>query len=422
MSTPEEKIEVLSKLVIQLKTSLNDNVKQFTEDISKLKTDSNEKINQLQIAQAKEEENFKKEVESLKLLLKYQEVNFSNHIHELKSKFDKDTLDLREDMLKLLRKYESKFQTQDDEIDVLKQKCEITECTICKFESFKIHFLTCSECPKTVCTNCLLICKTCKKTRCLSCLLKCKNCSESVCSECSINCTSCKIDSCSDCFEACILCEKKECKKCLNLCRKCEKNYCRNCASKCEKCDACVSCKQCFEKDKVNEKCLCGKLYCFSCEDECEECTIPCVWENDSRIFKGFHVKSKNVIPSKCLIKLNINSKGIDTTHLGLTTDNDFKSNDMPTENFWSIVVNTGEKFSTVYYKKKGTSFVKYAEPSKEGDTIYIRFFNGDLRFFINRKEYPSAFFLDKGQKLFLYCLTHDDSTNIEIKSLKIYK
>ena len=422
MTNSDEKLELLSKLIIQLKTTLNETTKQLTNEINLLKTESNEKINHLQSTHSQEIENNKIEILNLTNNLKKQELQCNSAVSELRNKFDKDTIDLREDMLKLLRKYENKFQTQDDEIDVLKQKCEISECTICKFESFKVHFFSCSECPSIVCSNCLLTCKSCKKTRCLSCLKKCVNCYEQLCSDCTIKCTKCKIESCSDCFESCVLCNKKECKKCLNICRKCEKSYCKSCAANCEKCDACVSCKVCCDKDSVNEKCLCGKLYCFNCEDECEECTIPCVWENDSRIFKGFHIKSKNVIPAKCMIKLNINNKGIDTTHLGLTTDSEFKSNDMPTENFWSMVVNTGEKFSTVDYKKRGTSFTKYATPCKEGDTIYIRFYNGDVRFLINRKEYPSAFFLDKGQKLFLYCLTHDDSTNIEIRSLKIYK
>jgi len=422
MTKSDEKIEILSKLVIQLKTTLNDTVKQFTNDLNQVKTESNEKITQIQYFQAQEKENLELEIANLKVMLKKQEINCGTLVGDLKSKFDKDTLDLREDMLKLLKKYENKFQTQDDEIDVLKQKCEIAECSICKFESFKVHFFACSECPSTVCSNCLQTCKSCKKTRCMACLKKCINCSELLCSDCTVKCITCKTDSCSDCFENCVHCNSKECKKCLELCRKCEKNYCKNCAARCEKCDGCVSCKVCYEKDKVNERCLCGKLYCFNCEDECEVCTIPCVWENDSRVFKGFHIKSKNVLPSKCMVKLHINSKGIDTTHLGLTTDSEFKSSDMPTENFWSLVVNTGEKFSTVDYKKRGTSFTKYAESCKEGDTVYIRYYNGDVRFLINRKEYPSAFFLDKGQKLFLYCLTHDDSTNIEIKSLKVYK
>ncbi len=418
----DEKLETLSKLVINLKNSQNDTTKQFNNEISQLKAESSEKLEQLQNQQNKQNENYHNEISELKELVKRQENHFNTQFGELKAKFEKDTIDLREDMLKLLKKYESKFATQDDDIDVLKQKCEISECAICNFESFKVHFFICSECPKTICSSCLQTCKACKKTRCLSCLKKCINCAEMLCRECVVFCSSCKLENCADCFDSCILCGNKECKKCLEICRKCEKNYCKTCAAQCEKCKASVSCITCYEKDKVNERCLCGKLYCFNCEDECETCTIPCVWNNDSRIFQGFHIKSKNVLPNKCMVKLFINSKGIDTTHLGLTTDSDFKSNDMPTETFWSMVVNTGEKFSTVEYKKKGTSFTKYAVPSKEGDTIYLKFYNGEVRFLINRKEYPSAFSLDKNMKLYLYCLTHDDSTNIEIKSLKIYK
>jgi hypothetical protein len=205
-------------------------------------------------------------------------------------------------------------------------------------------------------------------------------------------------------------------------CRKCEKFACNSCSATCEKCGESVSCIKCFEQDSVNEKCLCDKLYCFNCEDECHDCAIPCVWENENRIFQGFHTKSKETLPTNCLVKFFIVHKGIDTTHLGLTSDSQFKSEERATENFWSLCLNSGEKFSTSDYKKKGLPWSKYSLPVKTGDTVYLKFINGEVRYLINRKEYPIAFNLDKSMKYFLYCLTHDDSSQIEIKSLKIYK
>jgi hypothetical protein len=325
-------------------------------------------------------------------------------------------------MLKLLQKYEDKFQTQDDEIDVLKRKCEMVDCKICNFQSFKVHFFVCEECNESICTNCLQVCKNCRKARCLSCLEKCNNCEDRLCKDCSIDCKACKKDSCKDCYEKCFFCATSLCKKCLILCRKCDKFFCPDCASKCEKCGDSVSCKNCYEKDGTNERCICGKLYCFNCEDDCTDCTIPCFWENESRIFQGFHTKSSASIPTRSLIKFNVLHKGIDTTHLGITTDVEFKSDDRATDNFWSVCLNSGEKFSTTEYKKKGIPWTKYALPIKTGDTVYMKYYDGEVRFLINRKEYPVAFYLDKSAKYFLYCLTHDDSTKIEIKSLKIYK
>jgi hypothetical protein len=98
------------------------------------------------------------------------------------------------------------------------------------------------------------------------------------------------------------------------------------------------------------------------------------------------------------------------------------KTNEKATDNFWSVCLNSGEKFSTSDYKTKGISFSAYSSPIRNGDTVYIKIIDGQVRFLVNRKEYPLAFKLDKNQKYFLYCLTHNDSTEIEIKSLKVYK
>jgi len=114
-------------------------------------------------------------------------------------------------------------------------------------------------------------------------------------------------------------------------------------------------------------------------------------------------------------------NKGIDTTHIGLTVDAEFLKEEKATENFWSLCLNTGEKFSTIEYKKKGVPWSNYAVPVKTGDYIYLRFYEGEVRFLVNRKDYGRAFQLDvKNHKYFLYYLTHNDSTNVEIRSMKI--
>ena len=422
MTDEKINIEILSKIVIQLKSKYTESIMDLTQEITNLKQDHSKQNNELRQMFEIEKIKIREELIELKSKNKEIEKNLMNEIVNIKSKFEKDVLDLREDMLKLLNKYESKFINQDDEIDSIKKKCELTECKVCNYKSFKIHFFNCLDCYSIVCSNCLQVCKNCKGTSCLNCLKKCNFCNESECIKCSILCKYCEGFSCKQCFKNCYICEANKCKKCLNSCRKCDNIFCNNCAMKCERCMLSISCQKCFDKDNSNEKCICGKVYCFSCEDDCENCSIPCVWENNSKIFQGFHTKSSNSLPNRCLLKFFVVSKGIETTHLGLTNDFQFKLSDSPTENFWSICLNTGEKFSTSDYKKKGISWTKYSNPIKEGDFIYLRYFDGEVKFLINRKMMPVAFNLDKKDKYFIYCLTHNDSTQIEIKGMKIMK
>ena len=98
------------------------------------------------------------------------------------------------------------------------------------------------------------------------------------------------------------------------------------------------------------------------------------------------------------------------------------QSTDRPTENFWSLVLNSGEKFSTNDYKKKGNGWTNYASKVTKGDVIYLVYGEKDVQFLINRKCYGQAFLLPKKEVHYLYCLTHDDSTVIEIKSMKMLK
>lgn len=415
-------IEILSKIVIQLKTSQTETTKLLNEEIRQLKEDSSRSTMELRERYDKEIFHLNERLSDISEKSHIKEKAYQTEIGDLKQRMETRIVELREDMLKLLEKYESKFNVQDDEIDVLKQKCEMVECKICNFQSFKVHFFNCEECNSSICSNCLQDCKQCKITRCISCLIKCKNCEDLQCKGCVENCKFCKDSSCKSCFITCYLCNGTACKGCLLECRKCSKMSCNRCSANCEKCASSVSCKVCFDKDNTNEKCLCGKLYCFDCEDECTECTIPVLWANQSRVFQGFHTISANQIPTKCLIKCYINHKGIDTSHIGLTCDSELKSDEKATDNFWSLCLNTGEKFSTSDYKKKGIPWGKYAPPLKAGDTVYIKFNNGEVKFLINRKEFPTAFTLDKSLKYHLYCLTHDDSTQVEIKSLKAYK
>lgn len=428
----QNNLEILSKLVIQLKIGLNDVTKKFNEEITDLKSDYLKNTIDSRERYDKEILLLKEEINDTKVKLAEKDKYYVSEIQDLKGKFEKSVIELREDMLKLLKKYETKFLIQDDEIEDLKKKCEMSECKICSFQSFKVHFFICEKCNDSICSNCLQVCKECRTAQCSMCLKKCKNCNELLCSNCEVNCVSCLDSSCKECFSNCYSCNKTICVKCLNKCRKCEKLFCSNrlqteddgkiCCAKCVKCDDSISCKICVDKDSVNERCLCGKLLCFNCEDECLDCTVPILWNNDSRIFKGFHIKSAQSLPNKCLVKLFIINKGIDTTHIGVTSDSELKMEDKATENFWSICLNSGEKFSTGEYKKKGIPWNKYAVPIKTGDTLYLKFNEGEVKFLINRKEYPLAFSLDKSLKYFIYCLTHDDSSQIEIKSLKVCK
>lgn len=422
MSDEKISMEILSKIVIQLKTTQTESIKSFKEEINNLKTEHAKCYNELR--ERFETENFKLQAEILETKLKSQEKErvLTNEIMNVRAKFDKDVVDLREDLLKLLNKYESKFINQDDEIDALKKKCELSECNVCKYQSFKVHFFDCPDCKSIVCSNCLQVCKSCKATSCTGCLKKCGICGHLECIKCMKECNVCGKYNSRECFDNCYMCGVNECKNCLISCRKCEKSFCSKCGTKCVKCNMSISCLNCFEKDNTNEKCICGKIYCFNCEDECEECSVPCSWENNSRVFQGFHIKSASNIPNKCLLKFLVVAKGIETTHLGLTTDSEFKFKDSPTENFWSLCLNTGEKFSTSDYRKKGISWTKYTLPVKVGDYVYIRYLDGEVRFLINRKMQGVAFILEKKEKYFIYCLTHNDSTQIEIKGMKIIK
>jgi hypothetical protein len=412
-------IEILSKIIIQLKTSHNELLKKFNDEIANIKNDNNLSIIELREKYDQEVKILKEENAELKQNTTIIEKKFSSEISDFKKKTEKNFIELREDMLKLLKKYEDKFQNQDEEILILKNKCEMENCKICNFESFKIHFITCEQCNDYICSKCLLNCTNCRGSMCLGCLTKCHKCSEYLCQICVKSCQSCSSPTCKDCFDKCATCNSFYCKTCLTNCRKCEDLICSGCSVNCEYCKVPVSCKTCFEKNIDKEKCSCGKLLCYDCEDSCTECSIPCLWTNDSRIFQGYHTRSKMFLPENCLIKIFVHNKGIDTTHLGLTIDKEFKFPDKATENFWSLCLNSGEKFSAVDYKKKGIPWMKYAVPVKSKDTIYLKYSKGEVTFSINKNEYPKAFQLDKDQKYFIYCLTHDDSTSIEIKSLK---
>jgi len=351
------------------------------------------------------------------------ETNSSKEISFLRGKFDKDIVGLREDMLKILEKYESKFVNTDDDIVVLKQKCELYDCSFCGFQSFKIHFFHCAECDSIVCSSCLQPCKECKVVKCNHCLKKCNKCDEKFCQKCTETCKICTQKTCHDCIKSCYNCNTSTCAKCMSICRRCDKNYCSdtNCSAKCSTCNGCVCCLKCYDDCKFFEQCICGNLFCFNCEDSCETCLHPCIWSTNTRVFTGYHTKTLQQIPNKALIKLSINKKGIETTHIGLTKDVDFKAEDRPTETFWSLCLNSGEKFSTEDYKKKGNGWTKYAREIVAGDNIYLRMNNGEVRFYVNRKDYGPAFQLDKKESYYIYCLTHNDSTEVEIKSMKLF-
>lgn len=421
MSDDNSNMEILSKIVIQLKQELKDSVKTLKSEISELKLNKESKNN---TSNSKEIDELKSEIINLNKKNCENEEKFQERLQIYESRYEKLDKELREDMLKLLKKYENKFETQDNEIENLKEKCEMGNCSNCGVENFRINLKDCEFCFTSICVDCLKNCKKCDTMKCTKCLFECKCCKELICEKenCAKNCEICTEKFCDLCKESCLKCNKTFDKFCTIKCRICELNVCFNCCKKCENCDDAVICETCFQKNPKNENCICGKFLCFNCEDQCESCKIPFTFLDNNRIFQGFHTKSKDFLPNKCLIKLVILQKGIDTTHIGLTID-DLKIEEKATENFWSLCLNTGEKFSTMDYKKKGSPWGNYANSALvKDDVIYIKYNEGDLRFLVNRKDYGRAFILDRHLKYYLYCLTHNDSSKIEIRWIKILK
>lgn len=416
-------LENISKLTIQLGTQLKETSAKFQEEINLLHEENDKTVKGIDLQYKREIQSLKQEIAFCKEKIIEVENNSSKETSVLRTKFEKDVIGLREDMLKLLEKFESKFQNQDEDIVVLKQKCELYDCSFCGFQSFKIHFFHCEECSSVICSSCMQECKECKAVKCLHCLKKCNNCEKKFCKKCVENCKLCTGITCKECIKSCYCCSTSTCSKCMSICRVCSKSYCsdNNCASKCSLCEKTVCCKSCFEINKATELCVCGKLYCFNCEDSCQSCLYPCIWDTNSRVFTGYHTKTIQQLPTKSIVKLYISKKGIETTHLGITKDSEFKANDRPTETFWSLCLNSGEKFSTEDYKKKGNGWMKYAKEVVMGDNVYLRFNNGEVRFYINRKDYGVAFILDRKESYYLYCLTHNDSTEIELKNMKLF-
>ena len=416
-------LEILSNIVIQLKANQTLAEKTLSDEMALLK------LEQAKITQSLAE-NYKNEISDLKFeISELKEKNAliiidnKKELNETRIRFEKEIVNLREDMLTLLKKYEKKFVTQDDEIDNLKTKCELSECSICCFQSFKVHFSECEDCSKLICSDCLITCKSCNIIRCSVCLVKCTNCDEILCNSCKLKCDSCELLSCKKCFSNCYICkESNKCNKCIKACTLCNKIYCYKDSVKCDKCANSVVCNYCYTKGSEALKCLCGQLYCFNCEDDCKECNAPCLWENQTRLFVGFHTKTLLPLPEKCLVKVRINNKGNLTTQIGVTNDTEFRTEDSATENFWALCLDSGEKFSSSEYRKKGTTWMKYAVPVVKGDYLYLKYDNGNVSYMINRKEYPIAFKVDKKEKYYLYCLTHNDSTEVELKCLKINK
>lgn len=440
-------MEILSKIVIQLKSEQKDLMKNLKAEIEEIKVANNLSKQKTEEIHEKQIQNLSSEISNLKNEMKKIEEKNSEFLTIIESKLEKTDKDLRDDMLKLLKKYESKFQTQDDEIENLKEKCEMAKCAFCDFESFLVHFKLCPKCNENVCMSCLKNCKKCDDVKCAKCLCECNTCLDLFCNNyietnqinanhngelnidskdynknlCLLNCKLCKGFFCEKCNFACSACNNATCKLCLQECRLCKKQICKSCCKQCEKCFKPIICNCCYEKNSEAEKCICGKTLCFQCEDECSDCNIPFTFLSNTRIFTGFHTRSQDFLPNKCLIKMLVVNKGIDTTHIGLTVDAEFLKEEKATENFWSLCLNTGEKFSTLEYKKKGIPWANYSIPVKTGDYIYLRFYEGEVRFLINRKDFGRSFLLDvKNHKYFLYCLTHNDSTKIEIRSMKI--
>jgi hypothetical protein len=165
--------EILSKIVIGLKTSQNESIKKINEEIENFKNEGTKNIMDIREKYDMEIFVLKNELNDMKLILAKKETDNSLEMNEMKSKYEKTIMDVREDMLKLLKKYETRFETQDEEIDILKKKCEMADCKICQFQSFKVNFFICTMCNYCICSECMQVCKNCGVTKCIECLIKC---------------------------------------------------------------------------------------------------------------------------------------------------------------------------------------------------------------------------------------------------------
>ena len=338
----------------------------------------------------------------------------------------------------------------------------ILKCSFCNKNICPDCLKKCKFCQNFVCENCSSNCFICKKSICNKCIsLKnnentfthCELCEKSCCNECGINCHICNAKACKKCYTRCNLCDKNICLNCVKKCGNCEQFYCSKCASDFEK-TKCNICNKCFCFNCISNvfKCKkCGNYMCKNCFINCPQCNLLFCKKENTCIKKCSNCENilcsnccqykctcgmfnycgkclllnKELSPHQCtkfdsqenediikltktksLMKLKPNfeakfflekksNKG--RTLLGLT---DIYENILDNDdgNVWTLVIGSGEKYST---EKKLEQFL--VNDVNEGDAIFIRKKDGKLFFRINNDEYKLAYELNNDGDFFIY-------------------
>ena len=287
-------------------------------------------------------------------------------------------------------------------------KFKFTKCELCEKSCCNECGNNCHICNAKTCKKCYTRCTLCDKNICLNCVKKCGNCEQFYCSKCASDFEKTKCNICNKCFcyncisnvFQCKKCGNYMCKNCFINCPQCNLVFCKKenfCIKKCSNCEN-ILCSNCCQY-----KCSCGMFnYCGKClllnkELSQHQCTK---FENEENADKSSLTKSKSLIKLKPNFEAKFflekkSNKG--RTLLGLT---DIYENisDNDEGNVWTLVIGSGEKYST---EKKLEQFL--VNDVNEGDDIFILKKNGKLFFRINNDEYKLAYELNNDGDFFIY-------------------
>ena len=302
--------------------------------------------------------------------------------------------------------------------------CDKSLCNNCISSKKSENFIRCEICDNSTCMECTINCHICNSKICKKCSTRCNLCDKYICLNCTKKCGNCEQFFCNKCasdFEQtkCNTCNKCFCFNCINnifKCKNCDNNMCKNCYINCPLCNAiiCKNDKTCLKKCSNCEKELCSKCCQYKCTcglfNYCQKClllNIELCPHQCTQFFNQDKIKdNSNFTKTKSLIKLKSNfeakfflekksNKG--RTLLGLT---DICENILENDegNVWTLVVGSGEKYST---EKKLEKFLN--NDANEGDFIFIRKKNGKLFFRINNDEYKMAYELSNERDYYIY-------------------
>ena len=287
-------------------------------------------------------------------------------------------------------------------------KFKFTKCELCEKSCCNECGNNCHICNAKTCKKCYTRCTLCDKNICLNCVKKCGNCEQFYCSKCASDFEKTKCNICNKCFcyncisnvFQCKKCGNYMCKNCFINCPQCNLVFCKKenfCIKKCSNCEN-ILCSNCCQY-----KCSCGMFnYCGKClllnkELSQHQCTK---FENEENADKSSLTKSKSLIKLKPNFEAKFflekkSNKG--RTLLGLT---DIYENisDNDEGNVWTLVIGSGEKYST---EKKLEQFL--VNDVNEGDDIFIMKKEGKLFFRINNDEYKLAYELNNDGDFFIY-------------------